>query len=116
VQSDNGSITDGHALRQWSSSYLRSLEGIKDLRAPMRMSTMMTAAGMEEVDMKMIPLPLSGWSSSMFPFRPPYPPSQANTLAILHGQNTGVTDTVKVRATGVSAREIEATFMPYSAH
>jgi hypothetical protein len=64
VQSDNGSITDSHALRQWSSSYRRSLDNIKDLRSPLRMSTMMAAAGMVEVDMRMIPLPLSGWPSS----------------------------------------------------
>lgn len=61
VQSDNGSITDAHALRQWSSRYLSSLDDIKDLRAPLRLRTMMTAAGLVQVHEQMIRLPLCGW-------------------------------------------------------
>lgn len=67
VQSDNGSLTDGHALRQWSASYRRSLGDIKDLRVPTGMDALMTSAGMVDVDMKMIPLPLSAWPGSMCP-------------------------------------------------
>ena len=62
-QSDNGSITDSHALRVWSTSYIRSMEGLKDPRAPLRLQALFAAAGLVEVDSKMIPLPLCGWSN-----------------------------------------------------
>ena len=62
-QSDNGSITDAHALRQWSNSYIQSLESIKDTRAPMRMQSLFAAAGLVDVEFKMIPLPMCGWST-----------------------------------------------------
>ncbi|KAJ5232514.1 hypothetical protein N7468_005470 [Penicillium chermesinum] len=63
VQSDNGSITDSHALRRWSAQYMRALEDRKDLRIGSRLRGLFVEAGLEEVDMKMIPLPLSEWSS-----------------------------------------------------
>ncbi|PGH27955.1 hypothetical protein AJ80_00209 [Polytolypa hystricis UAMH7299] len=63
VQSDNGTITDQHALRQWSTKYVRSLEDLKDLRIGMRLGTLLSSAGLVDVETKMIPLPLSGWSS-----------------------------------------------------
>ena len=62
-QSDNGSINDTHALRQWSNNYIRALDGIKDLRAPLHFQTMFTAAGLTSVESRMIPLPLCGWSN-----------------------------------------------------
>ena len=62
-QSDNGSITDTHALRQWSNSYMRSIEGVKDPRAPLRLSAIFAAVGLVEIDSKMIPIPLCEWSN-----------------------------------------------------
>ncbi|KAJ5172805.1 hypothetical protein N7492_005398 [Penicillium capsulatum] len=62
VQSDNGSITDDHALRKWSKQYLRSLEDRKELRIGSTLRNLFTSAGLKEVDTKMIPLPLSAWS------------------------------------------------------
>lgn len=62
-QSDNGTITETHALRQWSNLYIRSLEGIKDLRVPLQFQSLFAAAGFVEVEYKMIPLPLCGWSA-----------------------------------------------------
>ena len=64
-QSDNGSITDSHALRQWSNKYFQALDGIKDMRAPMRLQTIFAAAGFVEIELKMIPLPMCGWSSGI---------------------------------------------------
>ncbi|KAL3466323.1 S-adenosyl-L-methionine-dependent methyltransferase [Aspergillus heterothallicus] len=61
VQSDNGSIGDEHALRQWSSQLMRSMEGIKDFRVGTRLKTLLLLAGFTEVDARMIPLPLSAW-------------------------------------------------------
>jgi hypothetical protein len=66
VQSDNGSLTDDHALRRWSTHYLRALEDRKDLRIGSKLRTLMTEAGFVEVDTKMIPLPLSAWSNGWF--------------------------------------------------
>jgi hypothetical protein len=63
-QSDNNTLAVNHALRQWSSRYLASIEDIKDPRVPMRMRDLMSAAGLTEVDQTMIPLPLCGWSTS----------------------------------------------------
>jgi hypothetical protein len=65
VQSDNGSITDQHALREWSRRYMRALEDLKDLRVGPRLGSLMTTAGLVEVDTTMIQLPLSAWSSGM---------------------------------------------------
>ncbi|KAJ5112572.1 hypothetical protein N7532_000617 [Penicillium argentinense] len=62
VQSDNGSITDDHALRRWSTQYMRALEDRKDLRIGSRLRGLLTSEGLTEVDTKMIPLPLSAWS------------------------------------------------------
>ena len=64
-QSDSGSLTDAHALRQWSNNYLRSLDGIKDPRAPTRLRDLMIAAGFVDVEFRMIQLPLCGWSTGM---------------------------------------------------
>ena len=61
-QSDNGRINEQHALRQWSQKYIESLQGSKDLRAPTRLQQMFQAAGFVDIESKMIPLPLCGWS------------------------------------------------------
>ena len=66
VQSDNGSITDEHALRRWSTQYLRALEDRKELRIGSKLRNLMTEAGFVEVDAKMIPLPLSPWSTGRY--------------------------------------------------
>ncbi|CAD6447055.1 70350c73-62cb-43f3-a5b4-2e597e81abd5 [Sclerotinia trifoliorum] len=63
VQSDNGSLTDAHALRQWSTRYIESLNGVKDLRVPPRLPDMMRAAGFVDIEHRMIPLHTCGWSS-----------------------------------------------------
>ncbi|KAF7125885.1 hypothetical protein CNMCM5793_002244 [Aspergillus hiratsukae] len=63
VQSDNGSLTEEHALRRWSTQFLRSYEQTKDLRVGTRLNNLLKDAGFEEVDARMIPLPLSGWSN-----------------------------------------------------
>lgn len=60
-QSNNGSITESHPLRRWSNSYLQSLEGIKDPRAPLRLQTLLSAAGFVGIEYKMIQMPLCGW-------------------------------------------------------
>lgn len=70
-QSDNGSITDSHALRQWSNRYIQSLEGLKDMRAPTRLQTLFTAAGFVDVELKVIPLPTCGWSNGRLCFSIP---------------------------------------------
>ena len=64
-QSDNGSITESHAIRQWSNSYIRSLNEVKDPRAPLQLQGMLTSAGFIDIESQMIPLPLCGWSSGM---------------------------------------------------
>jgi len=63
AQSDNGTLTENHALRQWSTRYFESLDGLKDLRAPLRLPNMMRAAGFTEIEHRMIPLHTCGWSS-----------------------------------------------------
>lgn len=77
VQSDNGSLTDEHALRKWSIQYLRALEDRKDLRIGSKLRNLMTEAGFVEVDTKMIPLPLSAWSAGK---SPKYKPERTSQL------------------------------------
>lgn len=62
-QSDNGSITESHAIRRWSNNYIRSIDGIKDPRAPLQLQSLFLAAGFAEIESRMIQLPLSGWST-----------------------------------------------------
>jgi len=64
IQSDNGSIGDGHALRQLSDLYTGALEKTRDVRAPMKLGAMMREAGLVEVDSRMIQLPANGWPTS----------------------------------------------------
>lgn len=64
VQSDNGSLTDDHALRRWSEMYLRAHDGSRDLRAPLRFQNLFEQAGFVDVETRMIPVHLSGWSRS----------------------------------------------------
>ena len=66
-QSDNGSITDNSALRQWSSKYFQALGTIKDLRAPLQLHNMLSAAGLVNIENRMIPLPFCGWPNSKSP-------------------------------------------------
>lgn len=63
AQSDNGSITDQNALRQWSMQYMGALEDLKDIRVGPRLKTLLRTAGFTEVDAKMIPLPMAAWSN-----------------------------------------------------
>ncbi|OOF99665.1 hypothetical protein ASPCADRAFT_1335 [Aspergillus carbonarius ITEM 5010] len=65
VQSDNGSLTERHALRRWSTQFMRSIGDVKDLRVGTRLRDLLLAAGMEDVESQMIPLPLSAWSSEV---------------------------------------------------
>ena len=62
-QSDNGSINESHGLREWSNTYARSIEELKDPRAPLQLKNLLIAAGFTEVDYTMVPLPLCGWST-----------------------------------------------------
>lgn len=41
---------------------MRSLEDTKDLRVGTRLKALMMGAGLVDVDVRMIPLPLSAWS------------------------------------------------------
>lgn len=66
-QSDNGSITQSHPLHEWSTAYLSALNETKDPRAAMQLQNLLNAAGFVEVESKMIPLPLCGWSTGEEP-------------------------------------------------
>ncbi|KAK6606048.1 UMTA methyltransferase [Botrytis cinerea] len=65
AQSDNGSLTEAHALRQWSTRYNESLNGVKDLRVAPRLPEMMRAAGFVDIEHRMIPLHTCGVSSQL---------------------------------------------------
>ncbi|KAI5926166.1 S-adenosyl-L-methionine-dependent methyltransferase [Camillea tinctor] len=68
AQSDNGTITDGSALRQWSQTYLHAMEQCKNPRAPRRLGGWLRDAGFTDVDERMIPLPMCGWSDNQREF------------------------------------------------
>ncbi|OJD24004.1 hypothetical protein ACJ73_04644, partial [Blastomyces percursus] len=61
VQSDNGTITDAHALRKWSSKYLKSLEDVKELRVAMKLGGLLEAARFNNVQTRVINVPLAPW-------------------------------------------------------
>ncbi|KAH8173327.1 methyltransferase domain-containing protein [Sarocladium implicatum] len=63
AQSDNGSLSRDHALSRWSRQYLDGLHPYKNPRAPLQLSNWMRNAGFTEVDTRLIPLPMCGWSS-----------------------------------------------------
>lgn len=64
IQSDNGTISDDHAIRRLGDQYVGVMEDKKDLRAPMHLEGMLVEAGMVEVGSRMIQLPVNGWSNS----------------------------------------------------
>lgn len=64
-KSPTHNLTD-HALSRWSRQYLDGLQPYKNPRAPLQLSTWMRSAGFTEVDTRLIPLPMCGWSSSEF--------------------------------------------------
>ncbi|RJE27057.1 hypothetical protein PHISCL_00642 [Aspergillus sclerotialis] len=61
AQSDNGSITEQSALRQWSINFMGAFGQTRDLRIGARLKSLLMEAGLVEVDTRMIPLPLSAW-------------------------------------------------------
>ena len=66
AQSDNGSITDSHSLRQWSNKYISAMQGLKDVRAPLNLRDLFQAAGFVDIEFRMIPMPLCDWPSGTF--------------------------------------------------
>ena len=70
VQSDNGTITEDHAIRQLNSLLSAAMDKRKDMCAPMRLGTMMREAGLLEVESRMVQMPLNGWPTSKQMFRP----------------------------------------------
>ncbi|KAK0751040.1 S-adenosyl-L-methionine-dependent methyltransferase, partial [Schizothecium vesticola] len=64
AQSDNGTLTSNHALQVWSQTYMQSISGYKDPRAPLRLQNWMTQAGFVEAESRLVTLPLSGWSNN----------------------------------------------------
>ncbi|KAI1767368.1 hypothetical protein GGR53DRAFT_463469 [Hypoxylon sp. FL1150] len=50
AQSDNGTITDGHALRQWSDKYRQAMSQFKNPEAPRRLAHWMRHAGFTDVE------------------------------------------------------------------
>ena len=63
-QSDNGSINETHALRQWSNNYIRALDSTKDPRSALQLQNMLVTSGLQSVESRIIPVPLCAWSSS----------------------------------------------------
>ncbi|KAI1142206.1 hypothetical protein F5Y05DRAFT_370128 [Hypoxylon sp. FL0543] len=68
AQSDNGTLTDGHALRQWSDKYRQAMSQFKNPEAPRRLGHWMRHAGFTDVEERMIPLPMCAWSDSQREF------------------------------------------------
>ncbi|CAJ2513778.1 Uu.00g018970.m01.CDS01 [Anthostomella pinea] len=81
AQSDNGTLTESEfsclcirgndaqelpasALRQWSQMYLQAMEQCKNPRAPRRLGNWLRSTGFTEVDERMIPIPMCGWSDN----------------------------------------------------
>lgn len=62
-QSDNGSITDSSALRVWSNKLIEALSSTKDPRVALQLQNTLTTAGFVDVESRMVPLPLCGWSN-----------------------------------------------------
>lgn len=64
AQSDNDTLTDDHALRQWSRRYLGAMERCgKDPRAGRRLHGWMRDAGFVNVESTTLTLPMCGWSN-----------------------------------------------------
>jgi hypothetical protein len=69
IQSDNGTLTDDHAIRQVSTLFARAIGEKKDIRVPMRMGEMMRNAGLVSVSAHMIQVPLNDWPAGMYNHR-----------------------------------------------
>ncbi|KAL2109216.1 hypothetical protein VUR80DRAFT_2803 [Thermomyces stellatus] len=64
AQSDNGTLTHDHALRRWSRRYLRAAQRYKDPRAPLQMEAMLRSAGFQDIESRMMTLPMCGWPTN----------------------------------------------------
>jgi hypothetical protein len=69
IQSDNGTLTDDHAIRQVSALFARAIGEKKDIRVPMRIGEMMRNAGLVSVSHNMIQVPLNDWPAGMYNHR-----------------------------------------------
>ncbi|KAI6381089.1 hypothetical protein MCOR25_001388, partial [Pyricularia grisea] len=63
-QSDNGTLTEYHALSQWSEKYRQSQSPYKDPDAASQLATLMMGAGFVDVEARDMPLPMSAWSNN----------------------------------------------------
>ncbi|KAE8349166.1 S-adenosyl-L-methionine-dependent methyltransferase [Aspergillus coremiiformis] len=61
IQSYSGLMDETHALRQWSSQLMGSLQEMKDPRVGTKLANLLAAAGLENIRSEMIALPFSAW-------------------------------------------------------
>lgn len=94
-QSDNGSLTDASALRQWSTKYICALDVTKNPRIPLQLQNMCNAAGLVNVEFRMIPIPLCGWSDGEHPYNLAQARLSPNTQRLIYEQIHGCDALVK---------------------
>ncbi len=58
-----GMFSADHSLRRWSRRYLESMQPYKDPRAPLHLERLVRNAGFVDVETRLLPLPLSAWST-----------------------------------------------------
>ncbi|KAL8677740.1 MAG: hypothetical protein Q9186_005850 [Xanthomendoza sp. 1 TL-2023] len=51
-------------IKKWSNNYSRSIDGVKDPRAPLQLQALLSGAGFTEIETNMIPLPLCAWGDN----------------------------------------------------
>ncbi|KAI9678322.1 MAG: hypothetical protein M1817_006268 [Caeruleum heppii] len=67
-QSDNGTLTEDHALRRWSARFFEAMEAAgKDPRVGNLLPRLLPEAGFERVQVQMVPLRLCGWAKNDSP-------------------------------------------------
>ncbi|PKS08897.1 hypothetical protein jhhlp_003510 [Lomentospora prolificans] len=64
AQSDNGTLTNDHALRRWSRRYLRGVQPYKDPRSPLQMEAMLRSAGFVDIEARVLTLPIHALSKA----------------------------------------------------
>jgi len=64
-QSDNGRLTDAHALSRWYGKYAEAMQQDRDPRIGIHLEQLMRQAGLRDVTVRKYNLHVGGWSKGM---------------------------------------------------
>ena len=65
VQSDNGSLTEEHAIYQWGAKYRAAMQPDRNFRTGAALSSLLRDAGLKDIEERYIQLPIGPWPENV---------------------------------------------------